>query len=73
MLSSGNENMGVSRADNPPKSDDICQLAIPNQINAHTKFGENALMFTQVIVRKRNTDGRTDVQRTDGQTQGRPT
>ena len=27
-------------------------------INAHTKFGENPLMFTQVIIRKQKTDGR---------------
>ena len=31
-----------------------------HNINAHTKFGENPLMFTQVIIRKRKTDGRTD-------------
>ena len=31
-----------------------------HNINAHTKFGrENPLMFTQVIIWKRNTDGRT--------------
>ena len=65
-LLSGNENMGVSRADNSVKFDVICPLAIPNQIstisitcNAHTKSGENPLMFTQVIIRKRKTDGWT--------------
>ena len=31
-------------------------------INAHTKFGENLLMFTQVIIRKCNTEGRMDTQ-----------
>ena len=31
-LSSGNENMGVSRADNSVKFDEICPLAIPHQI-----------------------------------------
>ena len=37
-------------------------------INAHTKFGENPLMFTQVIIWKRKqTDGRTGGQ-TDGHT-----
>ena len=35
-----------------------------HNINTHTKFGENPLMFTQVIIRKR---------KTDGQTHGRPT
>ena len=40
-LSSGNENMSMSRA--------------------RTKFGENPLMFTQVIIPKRKTDGRTDL------------
>ena len=32
-LSSGNENMGVSPADNTIKFDKICPLAIPNQIS----------------------------------------
>ena len=29
-----------------------------HNINAHTKFGENPLMFTQVIIRKQNMDGK---------------
>ena len=33
-----------------------------NNIIAHTKFGENPLMFTQVFIQKQKTDGRT----TDG-------
>ena len=37
-------------------------------INAHTKFGENPLMFTQVINWKRKMD-----RQTDGRTHGRPT
>ena len=28
-----------------------------HNINAHTKFGENPLMFTPVIIREQNTDG----------------
>ena len=39
-----------------------------HNINAHTKFGENPLMFTQVIIRKRKTDGQADIRRTDRQT-----
>ena len=32
-----------------------------HNINAHTKFGKNPLIFTQIIIRKRKrTDGRTD-------------
>ena len=67
-LSSGNENMGMSRADNSVKN--WRNLPIKNlkpdlhNIIAHTEFSENPLMFTQVIIRKRKTDGRT---------QGRPT
>ena len=65
--------MGVSRADNSVK---IWQnLAISNpkpdlhNINAHTMFGENPLMFTQVIIRKQKlTDGRTYDGQTDGHT-----
>ena len=60
-LSSGNENMGVSRAGNSVK---IWQN-LPNcnpksdlhNINAYTKFGENLLMFTQAIIRKQKTEG----------------
>ena len=53
-LQSGNENMGVSGADNSVKN--WRNLPISNHkpdlhnINAHTKFGENPLLFTQVIV-----------------------
>ena len=35
-------------------------------INAQTKFGETPFMFTQVIIRKLNTDGQTDGRMTDG-------
>ena len=61
--------MGVSRADNSVKNRRNLPISNPkpdlHNINAHTKFGENPLMFTQVIIRKRKrTDGRT----TDGLT-----
>ena len=65
-LSSGNANMGVSRADNYVKI--LQNLPISNSkpdlhnINAHTKFGENPLKFTQIIIGKRNTDRRTNGQ-----------
>ena len=69
-LSSGNENMGVSRADNSVKNWRNLPISNPkpdiHNINAHTKFGEHPLMFTQVIIRNekrtgvRTTDGRTD-------------
>ena len=55
-LSSGNENMGVSRADNSVKI--WRNLAISNpksdllNVNGYSKFGENPLLFTQVIVGK---------------------
>ena len=56
-LSSGNENMGVSLADNSvnilrnlsisnPKPD-------PRTVNAYSKFDENPLLLTQVIIWKR--------------------
>ena len=61
--------MGVSRADNRQKLTKFAhkqsQTNLHN-INAHTKFSENPLMFTQVIIRKRKMDGQTDVRRTDG-------
>ena len=49
--------MDVSRADNSVKH--LRNLSISNpkpdlhNINAHTKFGDNPLMFTEVIIRKR--------------------
>ena len=62
-LSSRNENTDLTRADNTVKN----WLNLPtnnpkpdlHNINAHTKFGDNPLTFTQVIVRKRKY-GRTD-------------
>ena len=63
-LSSGNKYMGVSQADNAVKI--LRNLSISNpkpdlhNINAHTKFGKDPLIFTQVIIRKRKMNGRTD-------------
>ena len=69
-LSSGNEIMGVSRADNSVKIWRNLPISNPkpdlHNINAHTKFGENPLMFTQVIIRKRKTDGWTDGRQAHG-------
>ena len=70
-LSSGNENMGVSRAEYSVKIWQNLPISNPkpdlHSINVRTKFGENPLMFTQVIIRKQKTDGwmdrHTDVQR----------
>ena len=68
-LSSGNKNMGESRADNSVKIWQNLPISYPksdrHNINAHTKFGENPLMFTQVIIRKWKTDRRTKDGRTD--------
>ena len=54
--------MGIPRADNSVKIYGNLPISNPKpdlqNINAHTKFGENPLMFTQVIIRKRKTDGR---------------
>ena len=73
-LSSGNQNMDVSWADNSVKIWQNLPISNPKSdllnINAHTQFGENPLMFTQVIIRKRKTDGRTTDGRTDCRTDG---
>ena len=49
--------MGVYRADNSVKIWRNLPISNPEpdlpNINAHTKFGENPLMFSQVIIRKR--------------------
>ena len=48
--------MGVSRADNSVKSWRNLPISNPKPdllVNAYTKFGENPLLFAQVIVRKR--------------------
>ena len=56
--------MGVSRADNSVKNWRNLPISNPkpdlHNINAHTTFGENPLIFTQIIIRKRKTDGWTD-------------
>ena len=73
-LSSGNENMDVSRVDNSVKFGRNLPISNPksdlHNINVHTKFGENALMLTKVIIQKRKPDGRTYDGRTDGHTDG---
>ena len=65
--------MGMSRADNSVKNWGNLPISNPkpdlHNINAHTKFGENPLMFTQVIILKR----KTDVWRTDRWTDSRKT
>ena len=62
----------MSRADYSVKN--LRTLSISNlkpdlyNINAPTKFGENPLMFTQVIIWKQNTDRRMYDRRTTGWT-----
>ena len=52
-LSSANKNMGVSRADNSVNIRQNLPISNPKpDLNTHTKFAENPLMFTQVIIRK---------------------
>ena len=62
-LPSGKENMGMSRADNLKKIGQNLPISNPkpdiHNINVHTKFGANPLMFIKVITRKRKTDGRS--------------
>ena len=69
MLLLGKENMGVSRADNSVKVWRNLCINDPKpdlyNINAHTKFCENPLMFTQVIIWTLNMDGRMDVWQMD--------
>ena len=49
--------MGVSRADNSVQILQNLPISNPKpdliNVNAYSKFGENPLLFTQVIVRKR--------------------
>ena len=69
--------MGVSRADNSVKNWRNLPISNPkpdlHNINAHGKFCENPLMFTEVIIRKQKTDGRTLDGRTDRRTDSRMT
>ena len=55
-LLSGNENMGMSQADTSVKIWQNLPISNPKpdllNVNAYSKFGENPLLFTQVIVRK---------------------
>ena len=52
----------MSRADNSVKNLRNMPISNPkpdlHNINAHTKFGENLLIFTEVIIRKVRTDDR---------------
>ena len=68
--------MGVSRADKSIKIWRNLPISNPkpdlHNINAHTKFGENPLMFTQVIIWKWKMDGRTTDGWADERTNGRP-
>ena len=56
-LSSGKENMGVSRTDNSLKIEQNLPISNPKpnllNVNAYSKSGKNLLLFTQVIVWKR--------------------
>ena len=65
----------MSRVDNSVKIWQNLSISNPkpdlHNINAHTNFGENPLMFTRVIIRKRKTDGRMDGRTTDGRTDWR--
>ena len=75
-LSSGNENMGVSRADNSVKNWRKCPLAISNQISTismHILSLVKIHWCLLVIIRKRKTDGRTTGGRAHGRTHGCPT
>ena len=64
--------MGVSRADNTVKNWQNLPISDPkpdlHNINAHTKFGENTLMFTQVIILKQKMEGGAYDWRTDSWT-----
>ena len=55
-LLSGNENKGMSRADDSVKIWWNLPISNPKpdllNVNAYSKFGENPLLFTQVTVRK---------------------
>ena len=58
----------MSQADNSIKNWRNLPLSNPKPdlqiINAYTKFPENPLIFTQVIILKRKTEGQTDIRRT---------
>ena len=51
-LSSRNESMYVSRADNCQNLTKFAHWQSQTNINAHTKFGEKPTNFTQVIIQK---------------------
>ena len=76
-LSSENENMGVSRADNSVKVDEICPLAIPNQTSIISMHIPSLVKIHWCLLKlssgnEKRMDGRTTDGRTDGQTHGRP-
>ena len=68
--------MGLSRAYNSFKIWWNLPISNPkpdvHNINAHTKFGENPLMLTQLIIRKPNMDGLMDEQTDTGLSNMKP-
>ena len=75
-LSSGNENMGMSRADNSINIWwNICPLAIPNQISTISMHIPSLVkIHWRLLKLSSGKEIRTDaLQMTDGQTHGRPT
>ena len=75
-LSSGNEIMGVSRADNSVKIWQTCSSAIPNQSYTISIHKPNLVKIHWCLLKlssgnKIRTDGRTYDRRTDGRKDGR--
>ena len=62
--------MGLSWVDNFVKNRRNLPISNPkpdlHNINAHTKFVKNPLIFTYSSYHPENMDGQTDVQQTDG-------
>ena len=57
--------MDMSRADNSDKSGQNLPISNPkpdlHNINEHTKFWENSLILTEVIIQTQNTNERTEL------------
>ena len=64
-LSSRNENMDMSWADNSVKNWQNLPISNPkpdlHNINAYIKFGENPFIFTQAVIRKQKYGWTTDI------------
>ena len=64
-LSPGNKNMGMSRADNSKKIDEICSLEIPNQISLMSIYIASLVKIPCYLLKLSSGNEKMGMSRTD--------